>query len=134
MNRLGLLLSLLLPLAALPVAATQDKQEVTVKKDIVYGKGGDQELKLNLAMPKGAGPFPAVVCVHGGGWKTGSRDDMYMTLLISYLADRGFVATSVSYRFAPNYKFPAQIEDCKAAVRWMRANAKEYKINPDKIG
>jgi acetyl esterase/lipase len=55
-------------------------------------------------------------------------------MLIAYLANRGFVAATVSYRLAPKYKFPAQIEDCKAAVRWLRANAKTYKINPDRIG
>jgi acetyl esterase/lipase len=133
MKRLGFLLCLVLFLAALPAPAEQDKQQPpAIQKDIVFGKGGDQDLQLNLAMPKGDGPFPTIVCVHGGGWKAGHRNDL--NLLVAYFAEKGFVAATVSYRFAPKYKFPAQIEDCKAAVRWLRANAKEYKINPDKIG
>jgi acetyl esterase/lipase len=132
MKRLGLFLCLILPLSALPSAAQPDKPAPTIKKDIVYGKGGDQDLQLNLALPAGDGPFPAILCVHGGGWKAGHRNDLNM--LIAYLANRGFVAATVSYRFAPKDKFPAQIEDCKAAVRWLRANAKQYKINTDKIG
>ena len=70
MKRLGLLLCLILPFAALPAPAQQ--QDIVVKKDIVYGKGGNEDLMLNLAVPKGDGPFPAVVCVHGGGWKAGT--------------------------------------------------------------
>src|SRR5262249_22409445 len=99
-------------------------------------------LQLDLAMPKdGDGPFPAVVCIHGGGWRGGSRQDLTRSIpplggrsLIEYLAGRGYVAATVSYRLAPKDKFPAQIEDCKAAVRWLRANAKKYKINPERFG
>lgn len=106
---------------------------VQVEKDLVYGKGGDQDLMLDLAMPKdGDGPFPVVVCIHGGGWIQGKRQDMTKT--IETLAGRGFVAVTPTYRLAPDNKFPAQIEDCKAAVRWLRANAKKYKINPDRVG
>jgi len=88
---------------------------------------------LNLALPKkGKGPFPAVVCIHGGGWRAGKRQDMdFMT---EVLARRGYVAATVGYRLVPNARFPAQIEDCKAAVRWLRANAAKYHMNPDRIG
>jgi acetyl esterase/lipase len=104
-----------------------------VEKGLVYGKGGDVDLKLDLAMPKaGDGPFPAVVCIHGGGWRSGQREDLSKT--IEVLAGRGFVAVTISYRLAPAAKFPAQIEDCKAAVRWLRANAAKYHIDPDRIG
>jgi acetyl esterase/lipase len=117
----------------LTAAAAQDKSSITVEKDIVYGKGGDTKLQLDLAMPKdGKGPFPAVVFLHGGGWRAGQRQQMRP--LIEGAARRGFVAVTVSYRLAPKAKFPAQIEDCKAAVRWLRANAKKYKINPDRNG
>src|SRR5262245_29691065 len=132
MKRLGVLLCLIVPLFALPADAQPDKKGPTLQKDLVYGKGGDQDLKLNLALPAGDGPFSAILCVHGGGWKAGDRADL--NLLIAYLADRGFAAATVSYRLAPKHKFPAQIEDCKAAVRWLRANAKQHRINPDKIG
>jgi acetyl esterase/lipase len=127
----GALLALTATLAT--AQAPPKKPPTVVERDVAYGKGGDQELKLNLARPKdGAGPFPAVVCVHGGGWRAGNRKDL--DKLIEALAERGFVAATVSYRLAPASKFPAQIEDCKASVRWLRANAKKYKVDPDRIG
>jgi acetyl esterase/lipase len=109
------------------------KPEIQIERDLVFGKGGTVDLQLDLAMPKeGDGPFPAVVCVHGGAWRAGKRQDLNNT--IEVLARRGYVAITVSYRLAPDAKFPAQIEDCKAAVRWLRANAKKYRVNPDRIG
>jgi acetyl esterase/lipase len=107
--------------------------KIKVEKNIVYGKGDDVELQLDLAMPaEGKGPFPAIICIHGGGWQFGKRQDF--SALTEQLAKHNFVAVTVSYRFAPKYKFPAQIEDCKAAARFLRANAEKYAINPDRIG
>jgi acetyl esterase/lipase len=115
------------------VYAEDKKSDVRIERDLVYGKGGDAEMKLDLAMPKdGDGPFPVVVCIHGGGWRQGKRQDMSKT--IEVLAGRGYVAVTPSYRLAPDAKFPAQIEDVKASVRWLRANAKTYRINPKRIG
>jgi acetyl esterase/lipase len=133
-RRLALLVSFL-ALLLLPAwgRAQQSKTEVITEKDIVYAKGGAVDLMLNLAMPKdGDGPFPTVVCIHGGGWKRGSREDLTRT--IEVLAGRGYVAATVSYRLVPTAQFPAQIEDCKAAVRWLRANSRKYRIDPDRIG
>jgi acetyl esterase/lipase len=113
--------------------ADDKKLDIRNERDLVFGKGGATELKLDLAMPKeGDGPFPVVVCIHGGGWIRNDRQQMHAT--IDVLAGRGYVAVSPSYRLAPDAKFPAQIEDVKACVRWLRANAKTYKINPDRIG
>jgi acetyl esterase/lipase len=120
-------------LAALPLQAQQTQGRYRVEEDIVYGKGGDQELKLDLAMPaQGSGPFPAVVCVHGGGWKGGSYKDLAAT--IRGLAGQGYVAISPQYRLTPHGRFPAQIEDCKCAVRWLRAHAEKYNVKKDAIG
>jgi acetyl esterase/lipase len=114
-----------------PLHAGETK--IKTEKKIVYGKGDDVDLELDLAMPaEGKGPFPAVVCIHGGGWRAGNRQQL--TGLTETLAKNNFVAVTISYRFAPKYKFPCQIEDCKASVRWLRANADKYQINPDKIG
>jgi acetyl esterase/lipase len=125
--------ALALALAAVLVAGRAQAVEVVVERDVVYGKAGDTELKLDLAMPKdGDGPFPALVCIHGGAWMAGKRQDLGKT--IEVLAGRGYVAITVSYRLAPANKFPAQIEDCKAAVRWLRANAQKYKVNPERVG
>jgi acetyl esterase/lipase len=107
--------------------------KIKTEKNIVYGKGDDAELQLDLAMPaEGKGPFPAVVCVHGGGWRQGNRQQLQG--LTEMLAKHNFVAVTVSYRLTDKSRFPAQIEDCKASVRWLRANAEKYNVNPDKIG
>jgi acetyl esterase/lipase len=106
---------------------------IKVERDLVYGKGGDVDLQLDLAVPaEGKGPFPTIVCVHGGGWRGGKRQDVGQ--LTQLLAKKNFVAATVTYRLAPKYQFPAQIEDCKAAVRWLRANADKYRIDADRIG
>jgi acetyl esterase/lipase len=103
--------------------------------DIVFGKGGNTDLRLDMARPFGRSPedtFPALVCLHAGGWVGGERQQMKGT--IEALARRGYVAVSPDYRLAPQARFPAQIEDCKAAVRWLRANAKDHQIDPQRIG
>lgn len=108
------------------------EQTIRLDSGIVFGKGGTTELKLDLAMPQGEGPFPAILCLHGGGWIGGERQKMRGT--IEDLARKGYVAISPDYRLAPRDRFPAQIEDCKAAVRWLRANAEKYHVNPERIG
>jgi acetyl esterase/lipase len=114
-------------------AAKGHEPEIRVERDIVYGKADRVELQLNLALPtKSKGPVPAVVCIHGGGWYQGQRQDL--DSMSELLARRGYVAATVSYRLVPTARFPAQIEDCKAAVRWLRANARTYHINPGRIG
>jgi acetyl esterase/lipase len=134
MRRLALGFGLLFAIVVVwPLHGGDDKDKIKTAKNIVYGKGDDVDLELDLAMPaKGKGPFPAVVCIHGGGWQGGSRKQM--SNLTEVLAKENFVAVTISYRFAPKYKFPAQIEDCKAAVRFLRANAAKYNIDPDRIG
>jgi acetyl esterase/lipase len=122
-------------LGTLPMPASGQERKIAVRleKDVVFGKGGTTELKLDLAMPRdGEGPYPAVVCIHGGGWVGGDRKQMKQT--IEVLAGRGYVAISPDYRLAPRDRFPAQIEDCKAAIRWLRANADKYHVDPQRIG
>ena len=116
-------------------AAIEPSLKLESKNDIVYDRGGNVDLKLDLALPAtGDGPFPAIICLHGGGWQAGHRASPEMVLLTKLLAQHGFAAVTVSYRLAPKDKYPAQIHDVKAAVRWVRANAKTYKIDPDHIG
>lgn len=114
------------------VGGASAQEAVTYRKDVVYGKAGDVELKMDVAMPaKGTGPFPAVVCVHGGAWQQGHRNHHFGT--IRQLAESGFVACTITYRLAPKHKFPAQIEDVKCAIRFCRAKAGDYKIDPKRI-
>ena len=120
----------MLGLAVAAVAALA--QDIPVQKDIVYGKAGGVELKLDLAKPAPTpSPVPAIVCVHGGGWSGGSKDGY--TDLLKQFAAHGYVAAAVEYRFVPQYPWPAQIEDVKCAVRWLRAHAKELNLDPNRI-
>ena len=108
-------------------------ESVIFEQAIEYSNPDEQHLALNLARPrKGPGPFPAVLCIHGGGFRAGHRDS-YNKLCLQ-LAERGFVAATVTYRLAPTYQFPAAVHDVKAAVRWLRANALRYQIDPERIG
>jgi acetyl esterase/lipase len=117
--------------------------DVVVEENITYGKAGDTELKLDLARPQGDGPFPAIVFIHGGAWYQGTRQGYRGQ--IQEAAKRGYVAATISYRLmkfdeskkettAATPIFPAQIHDAKAAIRWVRANAKKYRIDPNRIG
>ena len=133
MKRLLVLILFFLP--TFGFALDNPAAEPTVEKGIVYGKGGDTNLELNIATPQGKGPFPAIVLIHGGGWKSGSYKDQVMTMILVRLAKSGYVTTSIQYRLTPSgARFPAQIEDCKCAVRWMRGNAEKYHIDPKRIG
>lgn len=109
------------------------KAEVEYRKDIVYGSGGGEPLRLDLAAPKGLTRHtPAIVWIHGGAWQGGRKEELEGLLRDS--AHRGYVAVSINYRLAPKHVFPAQIEDCKCAVRWLRAHAAQLHVDPDRIG
>ncbi len=116
---------------------------VALEENITYGKAGGTELKLDLARPQGDGPFPAIVFIHGGGWYAGNRQGYRGQ--IQEAAKRGYVAATISYRLmkfdekkketaTATQNFPAQIHDAKAAIRWVRANAKKYHVDPNRIG
>jgi acetyl esterase/lipase len=130
----ALLFSSLLFFAAISSAADPVVPDsVTWQAGIVYSNPDNTHLQLNLARPKNANTAcPTVLCIHGGGFRAGKRES-YDALCVK-LAERGYVAATITYRLAPEHKFPAAIYDCKAAVRWLRANAKAYQINADKIG
>jgi len=101
-------------------------------EDIVYGTGGSRELHLDVIRPKTEppSPIPVVVWVHGGGWLGGSRKGGPAL----FLASHGYFVAGIEYRLSHEAKFPAQIEDCKCAVRYLRAHARRYNIDPQRIG
>ncbi|MGB2865396.1 MAG: alpha/beta hydrolase [Sedimentisphaerales bacterium] len=101
-------------------------------KGLEYGKVGQRPLHLDLYLPKTDKPVPGLIFIHGGAWKSGNRADMKF-YAIKYAA-RGYATATISYRLTNEAPFPAAVHDTKCAVRWMRANAKKYNINPDKIG
>jgi acetyl esterase/lipase len=121
----------LLPLLALASASARSR--VIAEHDVEYANPDNQHLEMDIACPDGGpGPFPAILCIHGGGWQGGERNGY--DGLIKTLAGHGYVAASVDYRLAPKYPFPAAIHDVKAAVRWLRANAARHRIDPERIG
>jgi acetyl esterase/lipase len=127
-------------LVAPPLAAAERLHEVVVERNLVYGHGGSVELKLDLARPRDGGPYPGIVCIHGGAWRFGDRGHLLIRApwlgnqsVLEYIAARGFVAVTISYRLVPTGDFDAQIADCKAAVRWLRANAARYGVDPDHV-
>jgi len=104
---------------------------IALEKDVVYAKAGDFELLLDIAYHQKTTPRrPAIVQIHGGGWRSGSKN--YRTALM--YAQMGYVGVSFNYRLSGDAPFPAGVHDCKAAIRWLRANAAKYGVDPNRIG
>jgi len=119
----------------------QTPAKFSVPKDVIWepdleysiagGKG--YRLALDVVRPReGTNPLPAIVCIHGGGFRAGNREH-YLPLCLR-LAQHGYVAATVSYRLSPLYQFPSPVEDVKAAIRWLRANARRFNLDPQRIG
>jgi len=103
-----------------------------VKRDIEYAQAGGESLKLDAFTPAGLGPFPAVIFVHGGGWsggdKTGGNDPLFAPL-----AQKGIAWFTINYRLAPKHHYPAPVEDVHAAILWVKAHAREFNIDPNRL-
>jgi acetyl esterase/lipase len=134
LGRLMLVLTLLFPVAVNaqpkkePPRAPKLPAGTSVDRDVPYGKHERQ--KLDVFVPPGDGPFPLVLWVHGGGWEGGSKAGGPAMGLLR----EGYAVASTNYRLSQHAPFPAQIEDVKAAVRFLRANAKKYRLDPDRFG
>ncbi|MBN2593835.1 MAG: alpha/beta hydrolase [Sedimentisphaerales bacterium] len=102
-------------------------------RDLSYVPDGHERQKLDLYLPEqkeGTGPLPLIVWVHGGAWLAGSKENCPAVRFLRH----GYAAASINYRLSQHAIFPAQIEDCKAAIRFFRANAEKYNIDPNRIG
>ena len=100
---------------------------------VSFDRPAGEDLRLDLCMPvRPDSASPAVVCIHGGGWHGGTRAE-YVPLIVQ-LARRGYVAVTIDYRLAPTHRFPAQADDVRSAVRWLRQHANECGVDPDRIG
>jgi len=97
-------------------------------RDLAYVSHGHERQKLDLYLPHTGGAAPVIVYIHGGGWRQGSKDSR---LVPAQYTQHGYAVASLDYRLSGDATFPAQIEDCKAAVRWLRAHADEYKLDTD---
>lgn len=104
-----------------------ETSSVRIERDLVYAEVDGQALKLNLYLPSGEEKAPLVVWIHGGGWRGGSKNKPS----IKEITKHGFALASISYRFTDAAIFPAQIHDCKGAVRWLRANADRFGYEAD---
>jgi len=118
-----------------PVRRTKVRRElvedVTIHRDVTYATVGKKKLLLDLYVPKiEQGSPPLLVWIHGGGWRNGSKN----SCKIISETNRGYAVASINYRLSQEAIFPAQIHDCKGAIRWLRANAKKYGYNSDRIG
>lgn len=110
---------------------TQPSEDMRILRDLEYVPGGHERQKLDLYLPKEKGAArPLVIWIHGGAWLNGSKDHCPAAPLFK----EGYAVASINYRLSQHAIFPAQIEDCKAAVRWLRAHAGEYGIDPKKVG
>jgi len=104
-----------------------------ILRDLAYIPDGHERQKLDLYLPtqsEGDGPMPLIVWVHGGAWRAGSKQNCRSIRFLK----QSYAAASINYRLSQHAIFPAQIEDCKAAIRFLRANAGKYNIDPDRIG
>lgn len=128
-------------------AIAEAADPVSVQRDVQYAVHDGERMLLDIARPTTPGPHPGVVCLHGGAWKFGKKDHLSKTSryldvefgtgkksLIEWLAGEGYVAVAVGYRLMPKHKFPAPVEDAKTAIRYLRANAAKFELDPDRIG
>ncbi len=124
------------PLLALPIAWLVSLLATTalagLKTDVVYGEAAGETLLLDAYTPEGSGPFPVCLLVHGGGWVQGDKHNNFRTLLTP-LGEAGFAWFSISYRLAPKHRYPACVEDVETAIRWVKAHAADYHIDPKRI-
>jgi acetyl esterase/lipase len=111
------------------VETPRPPEGTAVHRDLAYVTNGHERQRLDLYLPKAGKDLPLIINIHGGAFKMGSKE---MGVPVEYLA-KGYALASINYRLSQHAKFPAQIEDCKAAVRWLRAHASEHGLDPNRF-
>ncbi len=128
------------PLSLTPTTGTPSPRSTLLTvgmdlRDVTYCTMDGIPLKMDILYPfTGDGPWPVIIYVHGGAWISGNKLDPSGDIDVPALREAGYMTISVSYRLAPEHPFPAMIQDVKCAVRYLRAHAAEYNIDPDHIG
>jgi acetyl esterase/lipase len=124
-------LSLAQPAPKQPQRSVSPPPGVKALKDLEYGKAEGKAMRLDLYLPEKSGPpVPLIVWVHGGAWMAGSKANPSPALAFTA---KGYAVAQVGYRLSQEARFPAQIQDCKAAVRWLRSQAAQYNLDPNKF-
>lgn len=128
---------LCLAVCGMPAAAQPSfppvPEGLIVERDIAYRQVKGETLKLDLVRPVEAEQnLPLIICIHGGGWSKGYRSALAPFLI--HLAQNGYAAATISYRLSPKHKFPDHIEDVRASVRFLRAHAAQYNLDPQRFG
>jgi acetyl esterase/lipase len=118
--------------ALLAMLAAGIGSAASLQSDIEYCKAGDVSLKMDAWIPDGRGPFPTVIVVHGGGWQNGDKQKNYKPFF-EPLSEAGFAWFTVNYRLAPEYRYPAAVDDVLQAIRYVEKHAKEYKVDLKRI-
>lgn len=119
------------PQGQIPHSALLKTEGARELHDVPYVTGGHERQKLDLYLPaKNGSLHPVLAWIHGGAWEAGNKDFCPAKVLLA----KNYAVVSIGYRLSQHAIFPAQIEDCKAAIRWLRAHAAEYDIDPNRIG
>jgi acetyl esterase/lipase len=126
MNRICIFVGLVLLFSPTLLRAAE------LRSDIEYASADGESLKLDASVPDGVGPFPVVIVVHGGAWSGGDKAQG-LKPLTGPLTEGNFTWFSINYRLAPAHRWPACIDDVRAAIRWVKAHATEYKGDPQRI-
>ena len=108
--------------------------DVTAHRDITYVTNGHERQKLDLYVPNAKGPLPLIIWIHGGAFKMGSKEGIPFDPPPLAYCEHGFAVASLNYRLSQHAIFPAQTQDCKAAVRWLRAHASQFNLDPRRFG
>ena len=120
--------------SAKPEVRAEERRKYRFEKKgaIVFRKLPDCEVKCDVYQPESDVALPAIIMIHGGAWRHGSK--VAMVRHARRVARVGYVVVSINYRLAPKYPWPAQIDDCQYAVRWLKKNAEAYNVDADRIG
>ena len=131
-SKLALAVLIICLSSAVDVIVAAEPASAGLKTDIEFAKVGDVSLTLDAFVPEGAGPFPTCILVHGGGFIRGDKQS-YIKPLFEPLGKAGFAWFTINYRLAPQHRWPACAEDVETAIRWVKAHAKEYKVDVARI-
>jgi acetyl esterase/lipase len=115
------------------LSASVSAAGIEVRNDIEFARPGGEPLLMDVHIPPGPGPHAAVILVHGGGWSAGSKQANFIQPLFGPLDESGLAWFSIDYRLAPKHPYPAAVRDVEESIRYIKAHAKEFRIDPKRL-